>query len=206
MTYSTEQESFWAGQFGNDYIERNTDTRWLAANTALFSSVIRRCEHLTSIMEFGANVGLNLRALKTLAPQAEFAAVEINAKAAQVLREQGGIDVYEQSVLEFQAPKRWDLVLSKGLLIHINPEHLASVYERLYQSAQRYICICEYYNPAPVEIPYRGHSGKLFKRDFAGDLLDRYGDLRLVDYQFVYRRDPNFAVDDLTWFLLEKRG
>lgn len=61
-------------------------------------------------------------------------------------------------------------------------------------------------NPAPVEIAYRGHSGKLFKRDFAGDLLDRYGDLRLVDYRFVYRRDSNFAVDDLTWFLLEKRS
>ena len=23
MSYSTEQESFWAGNFGNDYIDRN---------------------------------------------------------------------------------------------------------------------------------------------------------------------------------------
>lgn len=206
MNYATEQESFWAGQFGNDYMERNTDTRWLAANTALFTSVIRHCEAIDSIVEFGANTGLNIRALKTLLPNANYAAVEINAKAAQVLRHQGAIEVFEQSILEFHPKKSWDFALSKGVLIHISPDHLPLVYERLYQASQRYICLCEYYNPAPVEVPYRGHAGKLFKRDFAGDLLDRYRDLRLVAYQFVYRRDPNFAVDDLTWFLLEKRG
>jgi spore coat polysaccharide biosynthesis protein SpsF len=27
-----------------------------------------------------------------------------------------------------------------------------------------------------------------------------------VDYGFAYRRDPNFPQDDITWFLLEKRG
>lgn len=62
----------------------------------------------------------------------------------------------------------------------------------------------EYYSPAPVEVRYRGHDKKLFKRDFAGELLDRYTDLRLVDYGFVYHRDPNFAGDDLTWFMMQK--
>ena len=37
-----------------------------------------------------------------------------------------------------------------------------------------------------------------------GEMLDRYSDLHLVDYGFVWRRDV-FAQDDLTWFLLEKR-
>ena len=35
-------------------------------------------------------------------------------------------------------------------------------------------------------------------------MLDRYSDLKLVDYGFVYRRDPNFRQDDATWFLMEK--
>jgi spore coat polysaccharide biosynthesis protein SpsF len=56
-----------------------------------------------------------------------------------------------------------------------------------------------------VEVPYRGNSGKLFKRDFAGEMLDRYSDLQLLDYGFGYHRDPQFPVDDITWFLLEKR-
>jgi len=44
----------------------------------------------------------------------------------------------------------------------------------------------------------------LFKRDFAGEMLDRYPALKLLDYGFVYRRDPLFPQDDMTWFLLEK--
>jgi len=43
-----------------------------------------------------------------------------------------------------------------------------------------------------------------FKRDFAGEMLDRYRDLKLVDYGFAYHRDPAFSHDDITWFLLEK--
>lgn len=69
----------------------------------------------------------------------------------------------------------------------------------------RYILIAEYYNPVPVEVSYRGNSGKLFKRDFAGEMLDRYSDLQLLDYGFSYRRDPQFPTDDINWFLLEKR-
>jgi spore coat polysaccharide biosynthesis protein SpsF len=98
-----------------------------------------------------------------------------------------------------------DLVLVKGVLIHLNPDVLASVYELLRAASSRYICIVEYYNPSPVTIPYRGHTDRLFKRDFAGELLARYPELRLLDYGFVYHGDPNFPQDDLTWFLLEKR-
>ena len=64
----------------------------------------------------------------------------------------------------------------------------------------------EYYNPTPMEIPYRGFSEKMYKRDFAGELMDTYPDLQLIDYGFVYRRDPVFIQGDLTWFLMEKRG
>jgi spore coat polysaccharide biosynthesis protein SpsF len=94
--------------------------------------------------------------------------------------------------------------LIKGVLIHIAPDQLAAVYEKLYQVSRRYILIAEYYNPTPVSIPYRGHADRLFKRDFAGEMLDRYPALELVDYGFVYHRDPLFPQDDMTWFLLQR--
>ena len=47
------------------------------------------------------------------------------------------------------------------------------------------------------------HQNKLFKRDFAGDLIDSYG-LKLIDYGFIYKRDNWAPQDDITWFLLEK--
>jgi hypothetical protein len=63
--------------------------------------------------------------------------------------------------------------------------------------------VCEYYNPTPVTVPYRGNDDRLFKRDFAGELIDRFG-MKLIDYGFVYRRDNVCPADDVTWFLLEK--
>jgi spore coat polysaccharide biosynthesis protein SpsF len=64
--------------------------------------------------------------------------------------------------------------------------------------------ICEYYNPSPVTINYRGHKDRLFKRDFAGEFMDVYKDVELIDYGFSYRRDQKFPQDDITWFLLKK--
>jgi spore coat polysaccharide biosynthesis protein SpsF len=63
--------------------------------------------------------------------------------------------------------------------------------------------LAEYYSPSRVEIKYRGHKNKLFKRDFAGEMLDQFSDLSLTDYGFVYHRDE-FPQDDINWFLLEK--
>ncbi len=96
-------------------------------------------------------------------------------------------------------------MLIKGVLIHINPDHLEQVYNKLYHSSSRYILLCEYYNPVPVSIPYRGHEDRLFKRDFCGELMDSYHDLHLLDYGFLYHRDRHFPQDDLNWFLLEKK-
>lgn len=202
--FKTEQEHFWAGEFGDEYSARNQGAQWIAGNIALFSKILSRTASVKSVIEFGANIGLNMIAMKHLLPDADFCAVEINGKAADQLRSIPDLAVYQQSILEFFPDRQRDFVLAKGVLIHMNPETLPVIYDLLVRSSRRYLCIAEYYNPKPVEVSYRGHTGKLFKRDFAGELLDRFSDLQLLDYGFVYHRDPNFPDDDITWFLLEK--
>ncbi|MGS0763313.1 pseudaminic acid biosynthesis-associated methylase [Syntrophomonas curvata] len=204
--YKTEQEEFWAGQFGDDYTERNRGSQLIAGNTALFASVMARTHKVKSILEFGANRGLNLLALRNLLPAVELSAVEINPKAVKELETIENLKIYRQSMLDFSVDYQRELVLSKGLLIHIAPEMLPQAYRVLHASSSRYICLAEYYNPQPVEVDYRGNKGKLYKRDFAGEMLDGYPDLELVDYGFIYRRDINFPQDDLNWFLLKKQN
>jgi pseudaminic acid biosynthesis-associated methylase len=201
--FKTEQESFWAGEFGDEYTSRNDDSQRLASNVSFFSKVFNQVDRLQTAIEFGANIGLNLRAIKQLIPNIELTAVEINATAAEQLKLLKNVDVFNQSFLEFTPTQSYDFVLAKGVLIHVNPDALQQIYELMYESSHKYICIAEYYNPSPVAIPYRGHQDKLFKRDFAGEMLDKYSDLKLVDYGFVYHRDK-FSQDDLTWFLLKK--
>lgn len=75
----------------------------------------------------------------------------------------------------------------------------------LYEHSNRYIFMCEYYNPTPVTVPYRGFTDRIFKRDFAGELMDCHPDVQLVDYGFFYHRDKFFPEDDSNWFLMEKR-
>ncbi len=205
MAITTEQETFWRGDFGNEYANRNKGQDWVATNLAFFSKVLDGTKNINSILEFGSNIGLNLVALSKILPSVSLSAIEINEKAAaEVVNRLPEVDMHHTSILEFEPNSEWDLVFTKGVLIHINPDKLPLVYDLMYKSSSRYILVAEYYNPEPVEIPYRGHSGKLFKRDFAGEMLAKYPDLSLLDYGFVYRLDANFPQDDLTWFLMEK--
>jgi pseudaminic acid biosynthesis-associated methylase len=201
--FKTEQEQFWAESFGDEYSARNVGDKWVANNTALFAKVLAHTKTVNSVIEFGANIGLNLHAIRRLLPSVALSAVEINNKAVEELKLIDDIEVYAQSILDFVPNTQYDFVLIKGVLIHINPDNIAQLYDLLHKSSKCYICVAEYYNPSPVEVTYRGHKNKLFKRDFAGEMLDRFDDLRLVDYGFVYHRDL-FPQDDTTWFLLEK--
>jgi spore coat polysaccharide biosynthesis protein SpsF len=206
MTYKTEQEAFWAGNFGTEYIQRNQGDILLASNLAFFAKALDQAKGFNTCIEFGANIGMNLKALKLLYPQLDAHAIEINSDAAKELKNIIPTDqVHNKSILDFSVNQKWDLTLIKGVLIHLNPSVLSQVYDKLFESCGRYMLIAEYYNPSPVSIPYRGNSDRLFKRDFAGEIMARHPQLNLIDYGFAYRGDPNFPQDDITWFLMEKR-
>lgn len=203
--FATPQEAFWAGEFGTEYSRRNVGEEILASNIHLFSKILERAPGVTSILELGANIGLNLRAIRSLLPRVELDAVELNESAAEELVRWGQARVHMKSLLEFHAHRQWDMTLAKGVLIHVNPDRLAKAYDVLHAASKTYICLCEYYSRSPVAISYRGHNDVLFKRDFAGEMLDRFSDLRLVDCGFAYHRANVFPMDDLTWFLLRKQ-
>lgn len=203
--HRSPQEQFWAGEFGTEYIGRNRSDELLASNLAFFGTALRRAGRIGSCVELGANIGMNLRALRLLYPDLACSGVEINAEAAAELADQiGEENVFNGSIGDWTPRQPADLALIKGVLIHLNPDLLPDAYDRLYDGSSRLILVAEYYNPTPVAVPYRGHDDRLFKRDFAGEMLDRFDDLRLIDYGFAYRRDPAFPQDDISWFLMEK--
>jgi pseudaminic acid biosynthesis-associated methylase len=206
MEFTTEQENFWRGVFGSDYISRNQGQSLLASNLNFFTKAFNQAGKINSCIEFGANIGMNLKALELLYPKIELQGIEINEVACKKLQSLiGDKNTHNTSIFDFPISKQFEVSLIKGVLIHINPDKLSLVYEKLYKASSRYILIAEYYNPSPVVIPYRGHQDRLFKRDFAGEFLDIYSDVTLVDYGFSYHRDSAFPQDDITWFLIEKK-
>ena len=157
----TEQEKFWAGEFGTEYSDRNVGANILASNLALFADIFKRVPKLSSVVEFGANIGLNLKALDLLYPGQAQSAVEINEVAAKKINDAlPNTKVFNLSISDFEpgmlVDGPCDLALIKGVLIHINPEQLNMVYEKLYESSKRFILVCEYYNPKPDTVSSEG--------------------------------------------------
>jgi pseudaminic acid biosynthesis-associated methylase len=197
-----DTEAFWRGKFGADYAKRSPgDIDTVAA--MLHRIVNRRPIH--SALELGAGSGTNLRALQMIDRHMELTGVEVNGELVEQWTG-AGVEWIVKSAVDFsEYGRQWDMAFTRGLLIHIQPEHLPRVYEALVRSARRYVMIAEYYNPTPVEVTYRGHAGKLWKRDFAGEILAANPCLRLIDYGFVYHGDTLNPQDDVTWFLMEKQ-
>jgi hypothetical protein len=83
--YATPQEEFWAGEFGSEYIGRNNSAQMLASNLNLLSKALKQAGRISSCLELGANIGMNLKALQLLYPGIHLKAVEINANAAKIL-------------------------------------------------------------------------------------------------------------------------
>ena len=201
--YKTEQEGFWEGEFGDEYINRNYSQSILRSNIALFNKILNAADPIDSVIELGCNIGLNLRALQSINPAIQIKGYDINKKSVEIAREQIKGDIIHSTILqELEVNEPADLSFTKTVLIHINPQYLEGVYNNLHRLSKRYIVIAEYYNPTPVTVTYRGNEERLFKRDFAGEIIDKFG-MKIVDYGFAYHKDVN-PQDDINWFLLEK--
>lgn len=204
MHYNTEQEDFWAGEFGSEYVSRNNDDNLATSKLIMWSKILSATSGINSVCELGCNIGLNLLAIKGIFNNIQLYGVEINSEAARQAKSYGLENIKNCSISDFDMQKKVDLVFTVGVLIHINPEILEEVYEKLFQLTRRYIVVAEYYSPTPQMIEYRGHKDRLFKRDFAGEIINKFK-LELIDYGFFYHRDKLAPLDDITWFLLEKK-
>lgn len=199
------QSEEWAGTFGDEYAKRSPGS--IASNLAFFHKALDECMvlRLNSVIEFGAGVGNNLRALRQFFNNdlsVQLRGIEINATAFTELSQDFPGSRFG-TMFDWECDDQADLTLSKGLLIHIPPENLLRAYEVLYKASRHYILVAEYFAPTLTAIPYRGRDDLLWKGPYAYDMLDKYQDLKLIDYGFVSSRDPN-PQDDLNWWLLEK--
>ena len=205
----SEQVQFWAGKFGDDYSKRcNVSNSRIKQAIWKWSRILRSIEHNlpTSCVEIGSNVGINLHALNTLL-NATLYAVEPNQHAretlakSEVLPEDHIFDATGSSIP--LGDREVELSISCGVLIHIAPEDLLSTYSELYRVSSKYIVTNEYFSDKPEAIAYRGHTNKLFKRDFGALWTEYFSNLELVDYGFIWKGAG--AQDNSNWWLHRKR-
>lgn len=206
----TRQLRFWRGKFGDDYVHRNEVTaERVRQRLKMWARILRSLAHASpaSILEVGANIGLNLRALRALTG-ADLYALEPNRSARQRLIDDGvvpGGRAIDGTAAEIpMADAAVDMVFTSGVLIHVPPAELLPACKEMHRVARRYLLSIEYFSKSPEERPYHGQSGLLFKRDFGAYWLENFSDLEVVDYGFFWK--PATGLDDLNWWLFHKAG
>lgn len=194
-------ESLWAGDFGDAYMERN-----LAAGEGRqpFWDMILREFPIQNVLEVGCNVGPNLGWLAKALPENHVYGVDINVQAlGEVHRNLPGVNAIYSPARNLPFRDRWfDLVFTTGVLIHQPPETLPLVMAEIVRCSKRYVLCGEYKADEPTEIPYRGHRGALFKRDFGGLYQELFPELALRKTGFLPRDKGGW--DDVTYWLFEK--
>ena len=196
----------WRGDWGNSYNTRNApDADNIAARRSLFRTIFQHLPiaDLNSILEVGANVGANLIVLP---PVGAIYATEPNDQARQQLISNllHPLNVCGDAAHMLHWPDgHIDLVFTSGVLIHIPPHMLEASCRQIVRVARRWVLAIEYFSKEPREVRYRGQDGMLWTMDYGAYYLDRFPELKPVAAGFAWQRLT--GLDDLNWWLLEKR-
>ena len=210
----TAQAAVWKSEFGRQYTERNTfDTDALnelyrknygITRRELNEASLRGIAKDASFLEVGCNTGNQLVLLQDMG-YSNLSGVELQPYALEIAHLRlPGVPLKLGSALALPyGSSSFEVVFTSGVLIHVAPEDLPRAMDEIHRCAQTYIWGLEYYAPKASEVRYRGHSGLLWKMDYARRYLERFPDLELVREQRL-RYLENANVDTL--FLLRKRS
>lgn len=192
----TDQEQFWAAEFGTEYTKRNRPA-W-EDRSPFWESIMQRTG-AQSALEVGCNVGTNLMAIANVVPGVSLKGIDVCDSALDVARAVGhDVETMSGALAGRKWPGAFDLVFTAGMLIHVAPENLDEVAQSIIDASNSWVLAVEYASESGEEeaLTYRGHADKMWKRDF-GKLYQDKG-LTLVS---TGKAD---GFDRCVWWLLSK--
>lgn len=200
-----DQNNAWSSQFGQDYTERNNvsvdeiNLRYLKNIGATLSEIyldLLRGIDLKNILEVGCNKGLQLSILEDLGYKSLYG-IDIQDYAVQKAKDfTKGKPIYiikgEANDIPFQ-PQFFDLVMTSGLLIHIEPEDYQDVIGEIYRVSNKFIFGNEYYSEECTEMDYRREKGMLWSNNFVNVYKKYYPELHLVKEKFYQFKNKSIT-------------
>ncbi len=197
----TRLESLWAGEFGDAYVDRNSEA---ARGRRDFWERLVGDLGVTSALEVGCNVGANLQWLAEMLGPERCAGVDVNEKALQTLRERvPGVDARAASARELPyGDGSFDLVFTTGVLIHVPTADLDAVVREVLRCSRRHVLCGEYFAEEETEVFYRGQEGALFKRPYGAEYRRVEPAIELVEEGFLARGEGSW--DDITYWVFRK--
>jgi pseudaminic acid biosynthesis-associated methylase len=199
-----DQQVFWSEDYAQDYIRKNKEFDH-ALGVECWRKMLSAGSNISSILELGCNIGRNIGFLNEVLPDATKSIVEISKPAFDFATcNHSLVHAFNGPIELASFPDKFDLVFTIGVLIHIHPDNLMRVMEKLYDCSGQYILMGEYFNRTPAMIEYQGERDRLFKRDFGKLFIENFR-VELLGYGFLWGHIYDAAgFDDITWWLFRK--
>lgn len=211
---TTPQGETWENDFGSAYTDRNPQSveglealhfkDYGVSRKQMNEDFLGSMDRGIRILEVGANIGLQMEMLRLM----EFknvVGVEINEHAIELAKQiHPQVKIIKGNALKLPfGDNEFDLVYTSGVLIHISPEDLSMVMSEIVRVSKNYVWGFEYFSNELTNIPYRGRTDLLWKRDFAGTYLNQFSNLQLIKEQ----KYPMLESQNITqMFLLKKKS
>ena len=163
-----EQQESWHGVFGDRYTKRNpklSDFHYTDGKTRLeiTKDFLDKIPRDISILELGCNRGNATRILHDMG-FTNLTGIDINANAiVQAEKEFPEYTFYHSSIEDYPPAKKFDLVYTSGVLIHIHPDNISRTINKMKTLARKWIFGFEYYSLEEESIRY---SSGCWSRDY----------------------------------------
>lgn len=118
--------------------------------SAWFVNQLEKYDFL-SVLEVGVCTGRNLKYISEKFPDAMLSGIDVNSGILAKARAQvPSADIMVKDIYDLKEDKKWDLVFTMGVLIHIHPDGIKDVIKKCTSVSNKYIIHIEQYGDGSV--------------------------------------------------------
>lgn len=178
----------WAGEFGDQYIERN---RVVKKRDMFWANICNMfLNNKSSVYEVGCNIGTNLMCISRALKDPYLWGCDINEKAVEIAAKHPELNVIVGDAEWIpQDTDSMDMVFTAGVLIHLDKVSLRIAMKEIARVAKDYVLLIEYYSPEVEMVKYHGLDDALFKRPYGEIFMKHQTKFVLYMDGFVGERD-----------------
>ncbi|OEE83866.1 hypothetical protein A1OQ_03720 [Enterovibrio norvegicus FF-162] len=141
--FDTPQDKVWSTHHGFRYVTHHLGEDWKSTRIPYWKVILSNIDNCSSILEFGCNIGANLRAINTIDSSYSLNGIEINPFAVDQANRLQFVNATEGSIVTHDMGEKFDFVFSRGVLIHINRDELSKVFDNMVKHSNKYIMLFE---------------------------------------------------------------
>lgn len=186
---NSSQKEFWLSNFANSYMSRNSNIDYVNNNykektgfteEEIFMEFFSDFDRDMSILEVGCNVGVKISMLQKMG-FTNLTGVELNKNAYEIAKKKfPDIEFINSDIEQFETGKKYDLVYTCGVLIHLNPAIISNVVKKIFSLSNMYIFGFESYSEILQEVRYRENLHVQWKQDFMGAYMKNFPELNII--------------------------